>query len=323
MVTTAHRGSSPVALVPPALPPIEYVRVHGHRRAYRRAGSGPVVLLIHGIGDNSATWSDIMVDLARDHEVIAPDLLGHGQSDKPRGDYSIGGFANAMRDLLSVLGVERATVVGHSMGAGVAMQFAYQYPERCERLVLVGAGGVSRSVTPVLRVASLPGSSIVIGAMESERIRHLVRTGVKALRASGLALGLDAPELLRVIEDLPNLEARTAFVRTLRSVVDLRGQVVTMLDRCYLAAGMPTQLVWGTRDSIVPSHHALIAHAAMPGSRLELFEGAGHFPFRSDPARFLEVVRTFMRQTQPAEWSQERWRQLLRKGEDDVAVQAV
>ena len=302
------------------LPDVEFRTIHGHRRAFRRAGTGSTILLIHGIGDNSITWRGVFGDLATDHHVIAPDLLGHGQSAKPRGDYSIGGFANAMRDLLSVLDVERATVVGHSLGAGVAMQFAYQFPDRCERLVLVGAGGVSRSVSPVLRAATLPGSSFAISLMERPAISRLVHVGVSLLEKSNLSLGLDAPEVVRLIEDLPDYRTRSAFIRTLRAVVDLRGQVVTMLDRCYLTAGMPTQLIWGTRDAIVPAHHAQIARTAMPGSRLELFEGAGHFPFRADPARFLAVVRDFIDTTEPAEWSIERWRELLRAGHGDPSV---
>ena len=132
--------------------------VHGHRRAFVRAGSGPALLLLHGIGNNCQTWSGVIDRLAETHTVIAPDLLGHGDSDKPRGDYSIAAYANGMRDLLSVLDIEQATVVGHSLGGGIALQFAYQFPERCERL---GAGGQRRArarSSPLgLRAATLPG----------------------------------------------------------------------------------------------------------------------------------------------------------------------
>ena len=138
-------------------PSRQFRNVHGYRRAFIKAGSGPALLLIHGIGDNADSWADVIPELAKDYTVIAPDLLGHGQSDKPRADYSIGAYANAMRDLLSVLDVDRVTVMGHSLGGGVAMQFAYQYPERCERLVLVGTGGVGHEVNPVLRFVALPG----------------------------------------------------------------------------------------------------------------------------------------------------------------------
>ena len=297
-----------------ALPPVRHVTVHGHRRAYRSAGKGTAVLLLHGIGDRSETWADVLPDLARDHLVIAPDLLGHGASDKPRGDYSVGGFANGVRDLLSVLDIDRVTVVGHSLGAGVAMQFAYQYPDRCERLVLVGSGGVSRAVHPVLRALTLPGTAVALTALRLPTVDRQLRIAVDLLRRFDTPTGLDAKDLLRIVEGLPDATARAAFVRTLRSVVDPRGQIVTMLDRCYLAAGMPTMLVWGSRDAVVPLRHAHRAHAAMPGSRLEVFAGAGHFPFRTDPQRFVAVLRDFLATTQPASWDVDAWRELLRSG---------
>ena len=154
---------------------LQYRTVHGYKRAFVMAGKGPVLLLIHGIGDSSETWRELIPLLARDHTVIAPDLLGHGRSDKPRADYSVAGYANAMRDLLSVLGVEHATVVGHSLGGGVAMQFAYQYPDRCERLVLISSGGVSRPsfVNPSFRNAG-PRRSICLNGPTSHAKPHSI-----------------------------------------------------------------------------------------------------------------------------------------------------
>ncbi|MFI6350839.1 alpha/beta fold hydrolase [Streptomyces sp. NPDC050560] len=286
--------------------------VHGHRRAFRMAGRGPAVLLIHGIGDSSDTWRDVMPELARHHRVIAPDLLGHGGSDKPRADYSLPAYANGMRDLLGVLGIERATLVGHSLGGAVAMQFAYQFPERCERLVLVGTGGVGRELTPLLRAASLPGAQFALQALKLPTVRWQFGMLVELLKRLDTGLGIDAPDLLRVVDALPDLASRNAFIRTLRAVVDWRGQVGTMLDRCYLTRGMPTMLVWGGRDQVVPAVHAGLAHVSMPGSRLEIFENAGHFPFRQDPARFLAVLRDFIATTEPAPYNAEQWRRMLR-----------
>ncbi|MEJ2868013.1 alpha/beta hydrolase [Actinomycetospora sp. OC33-EN08] len=293
---------------------LQYRVVHGYRRAFRRAGSGPVLLLIHGIGDDSSTWGPLLDDLARDHTVIAPDLLGHGGSDKPRGDYSIGAYANGMRDLLAVLDVDSATLVGHSLGGGVAMQFAYQYPERTERLVLVGAGGVAQSVTPALRAASLPFADLLLPVLGWPGVRFPTELALRVLQQLDTGLGRDAEDLVRLVDALPDATSRSAFLRTLRAVVDWRGQVVTMLDRCYLTVGMPTLLVWGADDVVVPVEHGRTAHEAMPGSRLEVFERAGHFPFHSDPQRFLAVVREFLASTEPAHWSGAEWRELLRSG---------
>jgi pimeloyl-ACP methyl ester carboxylesterase len=299
---------------------LRFRTLHGYRRAYRIAGEGPAVLLLHGIGDSSRTWLELIPRLARGHTVIAPDLLGHGASDKPRADYSVAAYANGMRDLLGVLDIERVTVVGHSLGGGVAMQFAYQFPERTERLVLVSSGGVSRDVSPVLRALSLPGAELALQSLGLPLVRAQLGLlpWLAGLRGSGLAG--DARDLLRIIDGFPDPTARAAFARTLRSAVDWRGQVITMMDRCYLAAGMPTLIVWGDRDPVVPARHAQLAHDAMPGSRLEVFEGAGHFPFHADPERFLSVLRQFLRTTAPSSWSAEQWRRTLRRGPVESSV---
>jgi pimeloyl-ACP methyl ester carboxylesterase len=292
--------------------PRQYRVVHGHRWAFRRAGKGPAVLLIHGIGDSSDTWTELIPELARHHTVIAPDLLGHGSSDKPRGDYSVPAYANGMRDLLGVLDIDRVTLVGHSLGGGVAMQFAYQFPHRTERLALVSTGGVGRGVTPALRLASLPGAHLALASLRLPPVRTQTALVIRLLQLLDTGIGVDAPDLLRVVDALPDSASRDAFIRTLRAVVDWRGQVVTMLDRCYLTAGMPTLVVWGSRDAVVPASHAKVAHAAMPGSRLEIFEGSGHFPFHADPQRFLALLKDFIATTEPVSRSAEDWRRLLR-----------
>jgi pimeloyl-ACP methyl ester carboxylesterase len=282
---------------------LQFRTIHGYRRAYRIAGEGPAILLIHGIGDNSSTWDTVQTKLAQRFTVIAPDLLGHGKS-------------NGMRDLLAVLDIERVTVVGHSLGGGVTMQFAYQYPQLVERIVLVGTGGVTKDVNFALRLASVP--------MGSEALALLRMPGaVPALqifgRIVGAALGStrfgrDLPDMLRVLAELPEPTASAAFSRTLRAVVDWRGQVVTMLDRCYLTQSVPVQLIWGEDDSVIPVSHARLAHSAMPDSRLEIFSKSGHFPFHDDPDRFVEVVERFIDSTEAAEYDQDLLRSLLRSG---------
>jgi len=293
---------------------VQFRIVHGYKRAFICAGQGPALLLIHGIGDSSATWSQVIPALAKDHMVIAPDLLGHGASDKPRADYAVGAYANGMRDLLTILGVERASIVGHSMGGGVAMQFAYQYPERCERLVLVSTGGVSRDVHPLLRMATAPPAGLALPLLSLRPTRVAVRGAFHLLRRLETDIGRDADDLIRVFDALPDWAARRAFLRTVRAAVDWRGQHVTMLDRAYLATGVPTMIVWGKRDGVIPYRHALIAHAALPGSRLETFEDAGHFPHHRDPERFIAVLSDFCASTAPASFNAEEWRALLRRG---------
>jgi pimeloyl-ACP methyl ester carboxylesterase len=303
-------------------PSLQFRTIHGYRRAFRIAGTGPAILLIHGIGDNSTTWATVQAKLAQRFTVIAVDLLGHGQSDKPLADYSVAAYANGMRDLLSVLDIERVTVIGHSLGGGVAMQFAYQFPQLVERLVLVGAGGVTKDVNIVLRLASLPMGGEALALL---RLPLMLRGLQIAGRAFGFlfgstGLGHDLPDVMRVLADLPEPMASSAFTRTLRAVVDWRGQMVTMLDRCYLTESVPVQIIWGTHDVVVPVSHARMAHAAMPGSRLEIFERSGHFPFHDDPDRFIEVVQQFIDTTEPAPYDPAALRELLRSGSGECTV---
>lgn len=298
-------------------PPVQHVVVHGYRRAFRMAGSGPVLLLLHGIGDCSETWQYVVPMLARQYTVIAPDLLGHGESDKPRADYAVGAYACGMRDLLDLLGIDRATVVGHSLGGGIAAQFSYQFPERCERLVIVSSGGMGRGVHWLLRMATAPGSELALPVATSGVVRRAVRLASPVLsRRSPFGLGLarDLTYLLRQYDELTDATARRAFLRTLRAVVDIGGQVVTMLDRAYLASELPTLIVWGAHDPIIPVAHAALAHDALPSSRLQVMAQSGHFPHRSEPTLFFDTVHDFMRTTEPATVDQETRRQLLRRG---------
>jgi len=297
-------------------PRLAYRTIHGYRRAFRIAGSGPALLLIHGIGDNSTTWEPVHARLARRFTVIAPDLLGHGMSDKPRADYSVAAYANGMRDLLSVLDIERATVVGHSLGGGVAMQFCYQFPQLVDRLILVGAGGVTKDVNIAMRLASLPVASEAFALLRIPLVLPTLQLTGRVLGSvlGSTGAGRDMPNMLRILADLPEPTASSAFTRALRAVVDWRGQVVTMLDRCYLTESVPVQLIWGEQDPMIPVRHGRMAHAAMPGSRLEIFPRSGHFPFHDDPDRFIEVLEQFIDSTAPAEHDQAQLRDLLRRG---------
>ena len=291
---------------------VRYCTIHGHRRAFRMLGDGPALLLLHGIGDSSRGWEPLMAPLAEHFSVIAPDLLGHGESAKPRADYSVAAYANGMRDLLDVLEVDHATVVGHSLGGGVAAQFAYQYPERCDRLVLVATGGVGAEVHPALRLATLPFADLVLAPMQLPPARLAGRVGLRVLRASGTDLGRDADELQRVFDGLPDGAARGAFSRTLRSVVDWRGQVVTMRDRAYLTRDVPTMVIWGGHDAVIPAAHADLVAAALPEARVEVFDEAGHFPHHHDPERFVALIEEFVHGTDAATHDPELRRQRLR-----------
>lgn len=275
--------------------------IHDQRITYRTAGSGPVLLLIHGMAGSATTWRQVMPGLAQRFTVVAPDLLGHGRSDKPQADYSLGAFASTLRDLLVVLGHERATVVGQSLGGGVAMQFSYQYPERTERLVLVGSGGLGREVNPLLRLLSRPGSEAVLRLGCAAPVRGAIESIGSAAARVGFRPAPVVAELWRSYTSLGDGPTRQAFLRTLRAVVDRGGQAVSASNRLHLAAEVPTLIVWGDVDPIIPVAHAHAAHASIPSSRLEIFEGVGHYPHCESPERFVEVLSDFIETTVPAQ----------------------
>ena len=279
--------------------PLETI-LNGDRVAYRTAGEGPLLLLVHGMAGSSETWRHVMPALATRFTALAPDLLGQGQSDKPRGDYSLGAHANTLRDLMDALAHERATVVGQSLGGGVAMQFAYQFPERCERLVLVGSGGLGREVAFYLRALTVPGSELVLPLFCTPWVRDAGNRVAAWLGRAGLRPTPTSQEVWRSYASLADAENRRAFIRTLRDVIDFGGQAVSALGRLHRAAQLPTLIVWGARDPVIPVSHAVVAHNAIPGSRLEIFDGVGHYPHCEAPERFVEVLVDFIASTEPA-----------------------
>ena len=286
--------------------------LHGHRVTYCEAGEGPVVVLLHGITSSSATWHDVVPLLSPHYKVIAPDLLGHGQSAKPIGDYSLGAYASGVRDLLLALGHEQATIVGHSLGGGIAMQLAYQFPERAEWLVLVDSGGLGREVNLLLRAAALPGAELVLPQLVRPGLRDAGAAVGGALSRLGLVPGPDLRGIGEGFASLHDDDARRAFLHTVRSIIDLGGQRVSAVDRLYLAEEMPFLIVWGERDPMIPVKHAYRAHEEVPHSRLEVFRDAGHFPFNDDPVRFAGVLHDFIEGTEPFEFDEFRMRELLK-----------
>ncbi|HLM85191.1 MAG TPA: alpha/beta fold hydrolase [Solirubrobacteraceae bacterium] len=293
--------------------------LHGRSVTYAEAGSGPVLLLIHGMAGTYENWQAVIEPLARRHTIVATDLPGHGASAPGAGDYSLGSLAAGLRDLLVALGHERATLVGHSLGGGIAMQFAYQFPEATERLVLVASGGLGPEVNPVLRAAALPGANMFIAAT-AEPGRVVGSAVARGLAAVGLRPSADIAEVARGYASLADSERRAAFLSTLRAVVGPHGQRVRAGDRLYLAEGVPTLIIWGANDRIIPAEHGEQAHQSMPGSRLEIFDGVGHMPQLEAPGRFVAVLDRFLDETEPASWDTKRWRTRLTDRSERAAV---
>ncbi|HVY78950.1 MAG TPA: alpha/beta fold hydrolase [Solirubrobacterales bacterium] len=275
------------------------VDLHGHRAVYRVAGSGPNLVLIHGMINSSRHWQAVAERLADSHRVIAPDLIGHGDAATPRGDYSLGAHAASIRDLLTTIGVERATIVGHSLGGGVAMQFFYQFPQRTERLALISSGGLGHDVSPMLRGAALPGSATLLRLASNPRLVGSLAAAGDRLRERGVPSGVYLQAVARALGPLQESGSRRAFLQTLRAVIDVHGQKVSARDRLYLLGEMPTLIVWGERDRTIPKAHGLQASAAIPNCRFETLPKAAHFPNLEDPEGLATILRDWIATTEP------------------------
>ena len=286
--------------------PIDFheTELHGVIHAYRRIDGpegSPVVILIHGMAGSGQMWEQVMGLMSNEATIIAPDLLGHGASGRGRSlDYSIGNQAALIRDLMVALEIDSATIVGQSLGGGVAMQFAYQFPQRCDRLVLVDAGGLGKEVTPLLRALSLPGSGVVLAAVTVPPIMSLLKTISVIGSNLGLRLAGEHEQMASSFESLADAATRRSFLATLRAVVDIGGQAVAGRNRLYLTEHMPVMVCWGDRDGIIPNLHASRVSEVIPHARVEIFEGAGHFPQNSQPEAFAEAMLDFIETTEAA-----------------------
>ncbi len=270
------------------------VVLHGDGLSYLDEGAGAPLVFVHGLLGSHRGWAHLVADLASERRVIAPDLLGHGTSAKPVGDYSLGSHAAILRDLLDHLGVERVDLVGHSLGGGIALQFTYLFPDRVARLVLVSSGGLGREVGLPLRAATLPGAELVLPLLASTWVRERAEAVGQRLARAGIRPRADVTEGWRGFVSLADAETRRAFLATSRSVIDPGGQTVTAVPRLSLVAQLPTLLVWGARDRLIPLRHGILAAQSIPGSRVEVFESAGHYPHLDDPDRFTRVLLDFV-----------------------------
>jgi pimeloyl-ACP methyl ester carboxylesterase len=231
------------------------------------------------------------------------DLLGHGSSDKPRTDYSIGAFAAGLRDLLDELGIDAATVIGHSLGGGVAIQFIYQHPEYYQRLILISSGGLGPDVGLILQLLSAPGAELVLPLIAPPPLVGIGNTLGSWLGAVGVRSARGA-EIWKGYSSFADRGTRQAFLRTLRSVVDYRGQTVSALNKLHVRSEVPTLLIWGEQDQIIPVEHAYEARNVRAGSRLEVLPGIGHFPQIESPTDVTAAIEEFLTTTtNPAEAS--------------------
>lgn len=276
------------------------VVLHGHTLSYLDSGEGPAVLFVHGLLGSHENWAHLIDKLDETHRVIVPDLFGHGASAKTVPDFSLAAHAAHLRDLLDRLGIDRVTLVGHSLGGGISLEFCYLFRERVSRLVLVASGGLGREVHPVLRSATLPLADYVLPVLASPRVRGGAEALGHVMSRFGIRAHHDIDTAWQGFASLSDAESRRAFLATTRAVMDPGGQSLSAQELLPELDGLPTLVVWGARDLVIPVAHADRAREMIPGARVEIFPTAGHFPHLGEPDRFAEVLLDFMATTHPA-----------------------
>jgi pimeloyl-ACP methyl ester carboxylesterase len=213
-----------------------------------------------------------------------------------------------MRDLLLALGHRRASLVGHSLGGGVALQTAYQFPERTDRLMLISSGGLGTEVAPMLRAATLPGAETVVAGLAKipASLTRRVLTVLPPLVAAS-----DANALAGVLRGLAGHRQRHAFVRTAHSVIDWRGQTVSATRQLGLLRDVPVLVAWGAKDTTIPPHHHQSFAERVPHAVLVEIADAGHYPHETAPDQLLGAMEAFVASTTPFRYCEADWADLL------------
>lgn len=271
-------------------------QLNGHVISYlHHPGAGVSLLLVHGVGSSIETWGDIPDRLASAGlPFVAIDLLGHGSSSMGHGDFSLGAHANTIRDLMDHLELDRVHLVGHSLGGGISLQFAYQYPSRVASMILVSSGGLGPDLGVTLRAATLPGADLVLRTMGHPRVLGLAARTEQALGRLGSRRPILGPRARLRLESLRDQERRAAFLATLRSVVGPEGQRVSAVAQLTTLDADHVLIVWGELDPMVPIRHGRDAHAQLPGSKFVEILGGGHHPHTDDAEAFTLALLTHL-----------------------------
>ena len=273
-------------------PPDRYVQVGDIKTRYWAVGeSGPVLILVHGILRFAEDWLHNIESLAQNHRVYAIDLIGYGCTSKPDIEYVLEDFVAFVRGFMDAIGIERATLIGHSLGGGVVLNVAHRYPERVERLVLVAGAGFGQKVHLFFRLASLP----VLPKLWARPTRLVIRQAFRQVVYDGSVITDDMVELAYERFYLPG--ARAALLKTIRNGVTLPGirrEILTLVQEALPSIIMPTLVIWGRQDPVLPVAHADVAVERLPNARLHLLDECGHFPMFEHPRIFNALLNEFL-----------------------------
>ncbi len=287
-MAATHGATTRPSIVEPALT-MHSRRVRGHLLHWAEMGTGPAIVLLHGICDSHRTWLKAAPLLARNHRVIMLDLAGHGLSDRPNASYALEWHARLVGTWLDALGLAEVDVVGHSYGGGVALWMALlNIKTRIRKLALVAAGGLGKDVSFGLRLAALP---LIVEHLGQPFMARATRIAMRVI-ANKI---FDRNEVTHLAAMNAAAGSARAIARTLRDVIGLRGQQRHIRDRQEdLAALPPVGLFWGDRDPVIPMSHGTQAQEIFGGAQLTRFSACGHFPHREQPREFAAALERFI-----------------------------
>lgn len=270
------------------------VTVDGMRTQYLEAGVGPPLLLLHGYEQSATSWRWVIPALARTHRVLALSLPGHGDTDPAVGGYAPGrDLAPFVAGFLEALAVGSFDVVGNSVGGAVALRLALAEPRRVRTLTLVSSAGLGRDVNPLLVLAGLPVMgelAILISRVPGGDLLRTTMSAAMLFAQPWRVPGEFVAEQHALGRRAGQLEAATA---TARALFDVSGQREVLLDHLHTLT-MPTLVVWGGCDYVLPAYQAQAAVDRLPRGRLSLFPGCGHLPHVERPERFAAVLGEFL-----------------------------
>jgi len=264
--------------------PHGYKEIEGVRISGRIVGSGPPLVLLHGLGGSDAEWQGSIPVLAQYFKVYVPTMPGHGDSG-PIAEYSLESSHRLFLSFLESEGLGKVILAGQSMGGLVALDLALNFPERVSKLVLVDSAGLGREVNWGLRLLTLPIlGEIILDFLWPRLHTHLARLAKLA--------GLEVPEVMLT---QGSWKFQGSLARLLRVGIDLRGQKLWPSIRDRLPTlNVPTLIIWGEHDQLFPLSQAVDAHRTIPRSKLHVLRGGGHVVRREHVAELNEVVLKFL-----------------------------
>lgn len=274
------------------MPEDRYIQVGNLKTRYWALGDkGTVVVLIHGLGVSADIWIHNVEPLAKRHRVYVPDLIGFGRSDKPGPSFSPLDYSRFLDDFMNTLNIDRASLVGQSLGGGIALQYTLQFPQKVSKLVLVGSAGLGKEVIWTLRVMSLP----LVGELFSYPSRKGVELAFKWAVRNRALITKDFVELYYNLFSQPGF--RKFFLRILRLIVNIRGAreetLVPIMNNLHKIT-QPVLIIWGEKDRVLPLKHGYLAKEKLPNARLKIMEGCGHIPFFERSDEFNRHVLEFL-----------------------------